>query len=79
MLFTAFAAILTTLHISTVLGSQVPVVDGIIGGVPTGPVDKVKLATRPGISTVTPGALRIVENSGVCGMLCVGNVSQTVY
>lgn len=46
---------------------QVPVVDGVIGGVPVLPrtphVDAASLA-KP--AATTPGKLRIVENSGVC-------------
>ncbi|KAI0341285.1 serine carboxypeptidase [Trametopsis cervina] len=50
-----------------VFARQVPVVDGVIGGVPVLPrtphVDAASLA-KP--AATTPGKLRIVENSGVC-------------
>jgi hypothetical protein len=49
---------------------QIPVVDGVTGGVPSG----VKLAAVTKVAnpvpqaTTTPGKLRVTENSGVCGM-----------
>jgi hypothetical protein len=52
--------------ISLALGKQIPVVDGVIGGVPTFK-DDVKPESA-NTSAVTPGKLRFVENSGVCGM-----------
>ena len=63
---------------SAVLAGQVPVVNGIIGDVPNGATkaSKVKQAlVREDATNVssaissqpTAGALRVVENSGVCG------------
>lgn len=52
-----------------VLGGQVPIVDGVIGGVPSTPhalEDSVIESTSA--SAPTPGKLRVTENSGICGM-----------
>ncbi|KAF9258401.1 serine carboxypeptidase [Marasmius fiardii PR-910] len=62
--------LLSPLHLSllalpfSVLGGQIPVVDGVIGGVPStnSPVEPQPLTA----AATTPGALRVVENSGVC-------------
>ena len=52
-------------------GGQIPVVDGVIGGVPSPSAHDFKdLAgsVSGNVSTPpTPGKLRVVENSGVCG------------
>jgi carboxypeptidase C (cathepsin A) len=47
---------------------QIPVVDGVIGGVPTkDTTDFSDFVHEPLLSNVTtPGKLRVVENSGVC-------------
>jgi hypothetical protein len=48
---------------------QVPIVDGVIGGVP-GPESHfsqlLEASTLANVTT-TPGKLRVVENSGICG------------
>jgi hypothetical protein len=65
-----FTVLFATLSLSQVLAGQIPVVNGVIGGVPS--------STKRGMldngghdasvaSPVTPGKLRVVENSGVCG------------
>ena len=48
---------------------QIPVVDGVIGGVPTTTRDPFsEEAVQPQVSgTPVAGKLRVVENSGVCG------------
>jgi hypothetical protein len=53
-------------------GGQVPIVDGVIGGVPSPEACKFKAPkeafSNNALPTVpTPGKLRVVENSGVCG------------
>jgi hypothetical protein len=53
-------------------GRQVPVVDGVIGGVPSPEGCRFKTQNEAFSknalpSTPTPGKLRVVENSGVCG------------
>ena len=55
-------------------GGQIPVVDGVIGGVPPVPGPgahefKNLASAVPGNASTprTPGKLRVVENSGVCG------------
>lgn len=48
---------------------QVPIVDGVIGGVP-GPeshFSQLLEASMLANITTTPGKLRVVENSGICG------------
>lgn len=50
---------------SQALARQIPVVDGVIGGVPSSkPVLHVDAAASP--AATTPGKLRVTENSGVC-------------
>ncbi|KAF9558963.1 serine carboxypeptidase [Agrocybe pediades] len=54
---------------SRALGGQIPIVDGVIGGVPS--ADSSSFFVDAPISklssvTTTPGKLRVVENSGVC-------------
>lgn len=47
-------------------GRQIPVIDGVLGGVPANlsqPIERGNYTVR---STPTPGKLRVVENSGVC-------------
>ncbi|KAG7088981.1 hypothetical protein E1B28_012927 [Marasmius oreades] len=52
----------------SVLGQQIPVVDGVIGGVPSdASIASAEAEPRPlRVAATTPGALRVVENSGVC-------------
>jgi len=54
--------------ISEVLGRQIPVVDGVLGGIPKSktpsPSAFAQLTTN---FTATPGKLRVTENSGICG------------
>lgn len=65
----AFASIFTSLHLTGVLGGQIPVMGGVIGGVPSASTTRKEfIAFPPTISNVTiPGTLRVVENSGICG------------
>jgi hypothetical protein len=62
--------------ISLALAGQFPEFDGVVGGVPKGPATKTTTfaAAEPESkvaaaipTTITPGKLRYVENSGVCG------------
>jgi hypothetical protein len=49
-------------------GSQFPVVNGVIGGVPTTASKNPEEATSElVIEANTPGTLRVTENSGICG------------
>jgi hypothetical protein len=51
-----------------IYGGQVPVVDGVTGGVPYGAHDYTNPAgVTSTLPLLTPGKLRVVENSGVCG------------
>ncbi|KAI0751671.1 alpha/beta-hydrolase [Daedaleopsis nitida] len=64
----ALTSLLVILPVSTVLGGQVPVVNGVIGGVPDAlpeTASNFKVADIKPAAT-TPGKLRVVENSGVC-------------
>lgn len=61
---------LGALHASSVSAGQVPVVDGVIGGVRTSDSTAKNLealASDVRSTTPTPGALRVTENSGICG------------
>jgi hypothetical protein len=68
-------ALLTILALPTLINAkQFPVVNDVIGGVPSpdaiNPTSIKALeeaAAVGGASTTTPGKLRVVENSGVCG------------
>ena len=68
-----FSSVLVTILALPALisGGQIPAVDGIIGGVPSPGVHNFKNlagAVSGNVSTPpTPGKLRVVENSGVCG------------
>jgi hypothetical protein len=57
------------LPITCVIGGQVPVIDGVIGGVsslPHNPIES-KILINAAANATTPGKLRVVENSGICG------------
>jgi hypothetical protein len=64
-------------------GGQIPVVDGVIGGVPSpGAHDFKSLAGAISANTSTPptpGKLRVVEKSGVCGGLFVYYASPFIF
>ncbi|KDR77527.1 hypothetical protein GALMADRAFT_138623 [Galerina marginata CBS 339.88] len=66
-MFLAFASLLSLVPWSGVLGGQIPVVDGVIGGVP-GDFSEFLEVPLPKVQNVvtTPGKLRVVENSGIC-------------
>ncbi|KAG5725635.1 hypothetical protein E4T56_gene1747, partial [Termitomyces sp. T112] len=49
-----------------VIGGQVPVVDGVLGGVPKPSSLKPHVLEQASTAATTPGALRVTENSGVC-------------
>lgn len=48
-----------------VLARQIPIIDGVIGGVPTSE-PTVHVDAVASTAATTPGKLRVVENSGVC-------------
>jgi len=65
LLFPACLGILAAAPILGAYAGQIPVVDGVLGGVPlTASVPPKTLISE---GTAVAGALRIVENSGVCG------------
>ena len=49
-----------------VFGGQISVIDGVVGGVPVPSKIRVQHELLKSVVT-TPGKLRVVENSGVCG------------
>lgn len=60
--------LLFLLGLSKTLARQVPIIDGVIGGIPKiPPTASIKPQLKTNVQT-TPGKLRVVENSGVCGM-----------
>jgi hypothetical protein len=63
------SALVTILALPALInGVQIPAVDGVIGGVPSpGAHDLKNLARAVSGDALTPGKLRVVENSGVCG------------
>jgi hypothetical protein len=66
MIFAYLAALLTLLPITTLAG-EVPVVDGVVGGVPKSTTSHTRLGSKPPTAAVAVGSLRVTENSGVCG------------
>ncbi|KAF8887447.1 serine carboxypeptidase [Gymnopilus junonius] len=67
MLLSALCLVALLPWASSVLGRQIPIVDGVIGGVPSvPPLSGLKKLATAGSSATTPGKLRIVENSGIC-------------
>ena len=69
--FSCFS-VLAFLPIAKVIasGGQIPVVDGVLGGVSSTARPKLKVASAS-TTPNTPGQLRVVENSGVCGEFIV--------
>lgn len=59
--------ILAVLPITRVIGGQIPVVDGVIGGVSNNTSFVEPQVLR--VAATTPGKLRVVQNSGICGNL----------
>lgn len=71
MLFNlAYLLLAAALHAIEVIGGQVPVVDGVLGGVSNAP-NKLIEPQLLKIAATTPGKLRVVENSGICGNICL--------
>ena len=67
MLLSSLTILIAALPLA-VLGGQFPVYNGIIGGAPTKVTVDQKVSEPPTEGVVTQaGALRYVENSGVCG------------
>ncbi|KAI0795769.1 alpha/beta-hydrolase [Abortiporus biennis] len=66
LLGSALTALLAFVPLSTTLARQIPVVDGVIGGVPSTETTFFEETVTPISAATTPGKLRIVENSGVC-------------
>ena len=60
------SSLLVLLGAAAACARQVPIVDGVVGGVPD--FDKKILQADAAVNTfaTTPGKLRVVENSGVC-------------
>ncbi|KAF8591652.1 serine carboxypeptidase [Ramaria rubella] len=65
-IYNALSAILLLCDAYGTLAGQIPIVDGIIGGVPkTKPAPNTMQRLAPNVTT-TPGHLRVTENSGIC-------------
>lgn len=79
-MFSAVVLVTTALLWPThVLAGQIPIVDGVIGGVPKATnalEDSVIESTSA--SAPTPGKLRVTENSGICGMCHTRHLSHDV-
>ncbi|KAK7045221.1 carboxypeptidase, partial [Favolaschia claudopus] len=60
-----FSWIVSLSIVSSVIGGQIPIVDGVYGGVSSTEAAQVKTETLTPLAT-TPGALRLTLNSGVC-------------
>ena len=65
-------------------GNQIPVTNGVIGGVPsessnTRNLKTPKRALSNDIPATTPGKLRVVENSGVCGAIILFTTHPLSY
>ncbi|CAL1708590.1 unnamed protein product [Somion occarium] len=63
---TPLTVLLAALPALPVLAGQVPVVDGIIGGVPQNITETLHEEATAIPAATTPGKLRVTENSGVC-------------
>ncbi|KAL0563610.1 hypothetical protein V5O48_018453, partial [Marasmius crinis-equi] len=63
MLLSSFLGLLFA---SQALSRQIPIVDGVIGGVPSSDSKFVVDQAEPAPQATTPGALRVTQNSGVC-------------
>ena len=67
MLLSSLTVLITALPLA-VLGGEFPNYNGVPGGAPaSGPVKHKVTLTAPGDVVTKAGALRYVENSGVCG------------
>ena len=69
-MFSFFACLsaLAFLPIARVIArGQIPVIDNVIGGVPSHTARPTLQVASTVAETNTPGKLRVVENSGVCG------------
>lgn len=68
MLFPAVTALLAVLPALPALAGQVPIVEGVLGGVRSqaASISAIHDDAKSPKSTPTPGKLRVTENSGVC-------------
>src|SRR6267154_2049466 len=64
MILNAFLGILAARLASGVWGAQIPVVDGVHGGIPSVVTPSIKNTVQ--VAAKTPGKLRVTENSGIC-------------
>jgi hypothetical protein len=84
MLLNSFwSGFLVLYPVTRAIGGQVPVVDGVIGGVRNTKTSASFVDLMPQVAstsaTITPGKLRVVENSGICGELAVAPEDILVY
>ncbi|KAG6853470.1 hypothetical protein C0991_004144 [Blastosporella zonata] len=66
MLLSCLGALIAFPVIGVIGVGQIPVVDGVLGGVPTSSTLKPQTLKVDVTAATTPGKLRVVENSGVC-------------
>lgn len=60
------SSLLVLLGAAAASARQVPIVDGVVGGVPDFDTKIVQADAAVATFATTPGKLRVVENSGVC-------------
>lgn len=65
-MFVTAAATALLVGIPAALGGQVPALDGVWGAVSSNSSQRAIVATSTVPAVVTPGKLRVAENSGVC-------------
>ena len=77
-----FAAIFVFPGPALISGNQIPIVNGVIGGVSSSDSRTFKTTKRAFSNDAparTPGKLRVVENSGVCGAVILFTTHPVSY
>lgn len=64
MFLSTVATLLALVGVPHALSRQIPVVDGVLGGVPNSSNSYIAAELVP--AATTPGKLRVTENSGIC-------------
>jgi hypothetical protein len=78
MLFSIITSVFALFPVAKVLGSQVPFVDGVLGGVPKKPPQVQLEAASIAATTPHNGTLHgVVENSGICGEYIINQSSRS--
>jgi hypothetical protein len=82
LFYSAVSSVLALFPVTRVIGGQVPVVGGVVGGVPAStPLVKLQIQLEAAtVAPTTPGKLRgVVENSGICGKFVVNQEHRAIY